>query len=87
MIRLDVLQVETVTVEVGQDVSAALAMTELNIGATAAAATAAEDQSFAQDRSRWEQGNPDFLGAHSFDNILKKIDSTMSSPDSGDFAT
>ena len=85
MIRLDVLQVETVTVEVGQDVSAALAMTELNIGATAAAA--AEDQSFAQDRSRWEQGNPDFLGAHSFDNILKKIDSTMSSPDSGDFAT
>jgi len=32
-----------------------------------------------QDRNRWERGTPDYTGADSFDNILKKIDSTMSS--------
>lgn len=36
-----------------------------------------------QDRGRWEQGHPDFTGADSFDNILKKIDSTMSTPKTG----
>ena len=28
----------------------------------------------------WEAGNPDIAGASSMDNILKKIDQTMSSP-------
>ena len=31
----------------------------------------------------WEQGQPDYQGADSFDNILKKIDSTMSTPNTG----
>ena len=31
-------------------------------------------------RSRWEHGSPDYTGQDSFDNILKKIDSTMSTP-------
>jgi len=34
-----------------------------------------------QERSRWEQGAPDYKGADSFDNIIKKLDSTMSTPD------
>lgn len=40
------------------------------------------NQPISQDRSRWEQGDPDYAGEHSFDNILKKIDSTMSKPGS-----
>ncbi len=31
-------------------------------------------------RERWEAGNPDYMGSASFDNILKKIDSSMGSP-------
>ena len=31
----------------------------------------------------WEQGQPDYQGADSFDNIMKKIDSTMSTPNTG----
>ena len=31
------------------------------------------------DRGRWERGTPDYTGADSFDNILKKIDSTLAS--------
>ena len=31
----------------------------------------------------WEQGQPDYQGADAFDNILKKIDSTMSTPNTG----
>lgn len=31
-------------------------------------------------RSSWEEGTPDFTGTASFDNILKKIDQTMSQP-------
>lgn len=36
-----------------------------------------------EERQRWEQGTPDYSGAHSFDNILKKIDTSMSTPNSG----
>eukprot|EP00095_Tigriopus_kingsejongensis_P000230 snap_masked-scaffold55_size446313-processed-gene-2.3 protein:Tk00230 transcript:snap_masked-scaffold55_size446313-processed-gene-2.3-mRNA-1 annotation:"intracellular protein transport protein uso1-like isoform x1" len=32
-------------------------------------------------RVTWEEGQPDYLGTASFDNILKKIESTMTSPD------
>ena len=32
------------------------------------------------DKGRWEEGNPDYMGSASFDNILKKIETTMSSP-------
>ena len=38
-----------------------------------------------QERSRWEQGAPDYKGADSFDNIIKKLDSTMSTPDNSKF--
>ena len=31
------------------------------------------------DRGRWERGTPDYTGVDSFDNILKKIDSTLAS--------
>jgi len=34
-------------------------------------------------RSQWEEGNPDYMRADSFDNILKKIDSSMTSSDKG----
>ena len=43
------------------------------------------NQPISQDRSRWEQGDPDYAGEHSFDNILKKIDSTMSKPGKFEF--
>ena len=49
----------------------------------------AEQESVTQDqtrdRGRWEQGAPDYRGADSFDNIIKKIDSTMSTPESSKF--
>jgi len=32
-------------------------------------------------RERWEVGQPDYMGSASFDNILRKIDSTMTTPD------
>ena len=39
---------------------------------------------FVQSTQRsWEQGQPDYQGADSFDNIMKKIDSTMSTPNTG----
>ena len=42
---------------------------------------AAGGQGGAQDkRERWEEGHPDYMGSASFDNILKKIETTMSSP-------
>ena len=31
-------------------------------------------------RERWEVGQPDYMGSASFDNILRKIDSTMTTP-------
>ena len=31
------------------------------------------------DRNQWEKGTPDYTGADSFDNIIKKIDSTLAS--------
>jgi len=34
-------------------------------------------------RAAWEHGHPDYRGAASMDNILKKIDSTLKSPESG----
>merc|ERR1712168_1062267 len=34
-------------------------------------------------RAAWEHGTPDYRGAASMDNILKKIDSTLKSPQSG----
>ena len=61
--------------------SAALAVS--SGGAGAKEESASQDQT--QERSRWEQGAPDYRGADSFDNIIKKIDSTMSTPDSGKF--
>jgi hypothetical protein len=76
----------------GADVSAAMA-TQCQIVAgsgdqpgseTVGGATCAgPDQSVSEDRSQWEKGAPDYKGTHSFDNILKKIDSTMSSPNTG----
>jgi len=36
--------------------------------------------SSSSDRNQWEKGTPDYTGADSFDNILKKIDSTLASP-------
>ncbi len=41
----------------------------------AAAAAGPQDK-----RERWEEGHPDYMGSASFDNILKKIETTMSSP-------
>ena len=41
------------------------------------------DQGSKDKREAWEVGQPDYLGNASFDNILKKIDSTMSSPGKG----
>ena len=35
--------------------------------------------SSSSDRNQWEKGTPDYTGADSFDNIIKKIDSTLSS--------
>ncbi|XP_059082167.1 glycogenin-1-like isoform X4 [Tigriopus californicus] len=38
-------------------------------------------QQSGDNRVHWEEGRPDYLGHASFDNILKKIESTMSSPE------
>ena len=35
-------------------------------------------------RERWEGGQPDYMGSASFDNILKKLESTMSTPGESD---
>lgn len=68
--------------DLGQDVSAALSRVSLEEAksvATSAPVVTTES------RQRWEQGAPDYAGADAFDNILKKIDSTMSTPGSGEF--
>lgn len=45
-------------------------------------AAAAASGSGSSHQGRWEEGQPDYLGSASFDNILKKIDATMAtSPD------
>ena len=35
------------------------------------------------ERNDWESGRPDYLGRAAFDNILKKIDASVSSPKTG----
>jgi len=60
------------------DVSAELS--NWNLSSSGSGASASGDTGVRlDDRSRWERGAPDYTGADSFDNILKKIDSTMSS--------
>ena len=44
-------------------------------GAAGAAGPSGDDR-----RERWEGGQPDYMGSASFDNILKKLESTMSTP-------
>ena len=44
-------------------------------GAAGAAGSSGDDR-----RERWEVGQPDYMGSASFDNILKKLESTMSTP-------
>ena len=34
-------------------------------------------------KQAWEQGHPDYRGASSMDNIIKKIETTLATPDSG----
>ena len=48
--------------------------------ASSSANTAIQFQEF-QERLCWEEGHPDYNGIHSFDNILKKINSTMAKDD------
>jgi hypothetical protein len=43
-----------------------------------AAAAGGQDE-----RGDWESGRPDYLGRAAFDNILKKIDASVSSPKTG----
>ena len=38
-------------------------------------------------RAAWEHGTPDYRGAASMDNILKKIDSTLNNSQSGKLTT
>jgi len=49
---------------------------EQGSGAAGAAGPSGDDR-----RERWEVGHPDYMGSASFDNILKKLESTMSTPD------
>ena len=44
-------------------------------GAAGAAGASGDDR-----RERWEVGQPDYMGSASFDNILKKLETTMSTP-------
>ena len=70
---MNALQGETsgcLSSDLGSDVTAAL---DVQVAPGGAAAL-----EVAGDRDRWEQGRPDFKGADAFENILKKIDSTMS---------
>jgi glycogenin glucosyltransferase len=79
------MQGETSSESFGRDhaVNASAVFSNLNLsgnlpessGASASADTGAR----LDDRSRWDRNSPDYKGADSFDNILKKIDSTMSS--------
>ena len=48
---------------------------EQGSGAAGAAGPSGDDR-----RERWEVGHPDYMGSASFDNILKKLESTMSTP-------
>merc|ERR1712037_222639 len=52
------------------------AMSSINLSASGSSAWG----SSSSDRNQWEKGTPDYTGADSFDNILKKIDSTLASP-------
>ena len=71
------------SVGLNKDVSAALSVaTESASRSEESAPTGA---SSSQDRSRWEQGAPDYKGADSFDNIIKKLDSTMSTTDNSKY--
>ena len=77
-------QVEPASRDMNKDVSAALSV------GTASGFKPEESgppmvATSSQERSRWEQGAPDYKGADSFDNIIKKLDSTMSTPDNSKF--
>jgi len=50
-------------------------------GSSAAGAAGGGGPSGDDRRERWEGGQPDYMGSASFDNILKKLESTMSTPD------
>jgi len=66
------------------DSAAATAVATAAFGAAAAAARDESQavQAFQSEMSRhaWEQGQPDFRGSASMENIIKKIDNTMASP-------
>ena len=60
-------------------------MSSINLSASGSSAQYGQGGSPAwgsssSDRNQWEKGTPDYTGADSFDNILKKIDSTLASP-------
>ena len=77
-------QGETSSESFGRDyaIDATAVFSNLNLSSSGASPSASGDTGvLLSDRNRWERGSPDYTGADSFDNILKKIDSTMSSTD------
>ena len=79
-------QGETSSESFGRDhaIDATAVFSNLNLsssGASASPSASGDTGVRLGDRNRWERGSPDYTGADSFDNILKKIDSTMSSTD------
>jgi len=77
---------ETSSESFGRDyaIDATAVFSNLNLsssGASASPSASGDTGVRLGDRNRWERGSPDYTGADSFDNVLKKIDSTMSSTD------
>ena len=79
-------QGEPASVDMNKDVSAALSVgTASGFKPEESGPSMVAGASSSQERIRWEQGAPDYKGADSFDNIIKKLDSTMSSSDNSKF--